>query len=135
MVDNTQISFIGVQFPLSNSLYGYFTPSYDSYQHLKSKIINLLLTTAGERMISQNLQFGTKLNYLIFQPATDTFIQRISSHIVDRISKYIPQVNILDINIEYNQLSFEILVKLKFKLKNDLTGLGQDLILAYSISE
>lgn len=135
MNNTNQISFIGIQFPLSNSLYGYFTPSYDSYQHLKSKIINLLLTNSGERIIGQNLQFGTKLRFLLFQPRTQEYEGRIISHIKQRITRFIPEVEIINIDIRFDELQYSIIITLKFKLKNDLSGLGQDLILTYALSE
>ena len=85
---------IGVQLPFNAP--GVFTSVYSTKDQIKFNLINLLLTSKGERI--ENPQFGTNLRSKLFEQATDTTYSDIEDTIRESVQTYIPEIEIVDIN-------------------------------------
>lgn len=76
-----------------------------------------------------------QLNSLIFQQDTSTYKQTVIRYIIEKINTFIPEVNILEIKTEFDENIYVLTVHMTYKLKNDLTGLGQSITLSYKLGE
>ena len=60
-----QIKAIG--YPFHQTIHGMFNPVSDTVENAKNKILNLLHTRKGQRVLSQNCQFGIDLQKILFE--------------------------------------------------------------------
>ena len=103
---------IGVSVPFNGG--GVFNKTYSTKAQIKSNLINLLLTSKKERI--NNLQFGSDLKKLVFEPLTDILISRIKETILTSINTYIPQIVVLSMDIIPNIDEQKITVNISYKL-------------------
>ena len=96
---------IGVALPFSAG--AVFNSTYQSKDAIKTNLVNLLLTSRGERVL--NPLFGTNLREVLFEQITDTTIRRLDREIRNTISNYFPTISIKDLVIrsdpDYNTIS------------------------------
>lgn len=89
----------GITLPIKNGQNGYFEQAYTTHEQAKSNLINLLLTSRGERVMQPD--FGTGLKELLFEQIDDElFGDRIKTTILDSVSFWLPYVTIEDIEVE-----------------------------------
>jgi phage baseplate assembly protein W len=88
---------IGVKLPFNAP--GVFYSTFSTKDQLKYNLINLLLTSKGERVY--NPEFGTLLKAQLFNPMTDTSFGDIEDSIIDSVQLYIPEIQIN--NVEFIQ--------------------------------
>jgi phage baseplate assembly protein W len=88
---------IGVRLPFNAP--GVFYSTFSTKDQLKYNLINLLLTSKGERVY--NPEFGTLLKAQLFNPMTQASFGDIEDSIVDSVQAYIPEIKIN--NIEFIQ--------------------------------
>jgi phage baseplate assembly protein W len=97
---------IGVSLPFK----GPFTSTFTTKDQIKSNLINLLLTNKGERVM--NPTFGCDIKKQLFQNITPTLQQNIIDIIVDSVNVFIPEIQLLNIEVipytDYNQISITI---------------------------
>ena len=89
----------GINFPFYDSDNGDFlklTPTIEA--EVKSDLIHLLLTRKGSRYFLPD--FGTNLYQYIFEPLDEVIIQKIEDEINNAVEKYIPNLEINQINIK-----------------------------------
>jgi len=110
--DQDQRVSVGIEFPFGRSVGGdgYFTSTKTTIESIKNNIKLLLQTNLGERVFQPSI--GMNLKRLMFEPLTEDIIIQIENNIVDSLQKWMPFVNINDIQInsedEINQLNVKV---------------------------
>jgi phage baseplate assembly protein W len=114
---------IGISLPFNAS--GVFPKTYSTKEQIKSNLINLLLTYKGERI--ENPEFGADLPRLLFEPISDDTFYKIQDQILTNVGIYIPEVTILNIEINPNTDKNTILIKIEYKL--NISGQQDNIII------
>ena len=85
---------VGVTFPFDGP--AVFNSSYTTKEQVKSNLINLLLTTPGERLM--NPTFGAGIRNLLFEQVIDK--ELIKNRIIDGAQLNIPEIEIVNLFIK-----------------------------------
>lgn len=93
-VNNSEIA-LGVKLNFNSP--GVFDLNYLSINQAVDNLKDLLLTRKGERL--HNIEFGTLLPYIIFEPNVSELKTEISTIIIDAVSFWLPYIIIEDIDI------------------------------------
>ena len=103
---------IGVGLPFNAP--GVFNSIYSTREQIKFNVVNLVLTSKGERI--ENPNFGTTLRSQLFGQMTEDTIDSVREDIINSISLYIPEVAVRNIEllIEPNESSNTLLVKIAY---------------------
>jgi phage baseplate assembly protein W len=101
---------IGVSLPFNKP----FTSTYTTKDQIKSNLINLLLTSRGERIM--NPLFGTGLRNFLFEGITESNIENLKSDLINNIYLFIPEISVVNIDITTNYDSNSIELDLKYLL-------------------
>ena len=88
---------IGIRLPFNAP--GVIYNTFSTKDQLKYNLINLLLTSKGERIY--NPEFGTLLKAQLFNPMTEASFGDIEDSIIDSVQTYIPEIRIN--NVEFIQ--------------------------------
>jgi phage baseplate assembly protein W len=89
----------GINFPFGDSLTGkYLNLSETPSDEIRNNLIHLLLTRKGSRYFLPD--FGTRLYEYIFEPLDGPTFADVESEIRDSVEKYIPGIQILNIEIK-----------------------------------
>ena len=86
---------IGVALPFNAP--SVFTSVYSTQEQIKYNLINLILTSKGERI--ENPNFGTTLKQQLFESISEQTIPLIRSSITNAVSQYLPEISIEAIDI------------------------------------
>ena len=91
--------FIGVDLPfrISNGKEGYFASTTTTIEAVKNNIKNLLQTNKGERIMQPDL--GINLRSYMFEQVTDEVINDIQNDILETFKKWLPFVEIQNIQV------------------------------------
>jgi phage baseplate assembly protein W len=105
---------IGVSLPFSRP----FTSTYTTKDQIKSNLINLLLTTRGERIM--NPLFGTGLRDFLFEGITDSNIENLRLDLINSITMFIPEISVVNIDIVpgYDSNSIELNLSYLLNISN-----------------
>jgi len=103
---------IGVKLPFNAP--GVFYSVFSTKEQIKYNVINLLLTSKGERV--ENPNFGTLLRNQLFNQIDATNFQDIENSITDSIDQYIPEVRVVKIEFLPNYDTNTITVKLNYQI-------------------
>ena len=97
--DNDENIFIGIDLPFrkSNGIEGYFASTSTTIEAVKNNIRNLVNTHQGERLMQPGL--GMNLRKYLFDQFTDEIVFSIQNDIVDTFRKWLPFVQIQDIQV------------------------------------
>jgi phage baseplate assembly protein W len=107
---------LSVKFPLSISDQGDFTLNNTVKDMVKQNFKNLLLTVPGERIMIPD--FGVGVSRYLFEQKGVGLLESMSSAINAQVSKYMPYIQITDINLSDNEQSEEIVsIKIKYFIK------------------
>lgn len=90
---------IGVALPFNGP--GVFNSTYTTKDQIKSNLINLLLTSVGERVM--NPTFGCDLKKFIFEGITDLNFEILEQSLKRSISIFIPEITVTDIGFNPDQ--------------------------------
>ena len=96
--ENDKIA-IGVTLPFDG--YAVFNQSFTTKEQVKSNLINLLLTSPGERIM--NPSFGVGIRDLIFENEVDR--EALQNRITDGAMEHIPEIEILNVNAQRVNMS------------------------------
>lgn len=121
------IKAINIDYPIGKGNTGFFKQTFDTLSAVKSKINVLLRTIEGERPFNPN--FGLGMHKYLFEPLTLELNSLIEGKIRDKIEQYIPEVEIVDLeinsdfnnNIDHN----ELIIKISFALKTNPTQINE----------
>jgi len=86
---------IGVALPFNAP--GVFNSVYSTQDQIKYNLINLILTSKGERI--ENPNFGTILKQQLFEQISDQTFPLIRDSIVNAVEQYLPEIAIDTIDI------------------------------------
>jgi phage baseplate assembly protein W len=86
---------IGVSLPFNAP--GVFYSIFSTKDQIKYNLINLLLTSKGERI--ENPEFGTTLRAQLFGQITDASFSDVKTSIAEAVGTYIPEIRINTIEI------------------------------------
>lgn len=104
-------------FPLSFSPEGGYLLNKNILQVVKQNLKNVMLTVPGERIFDIN--FGVGLKRFLFEPKTTETTERIKNRIIDQLEKYMPFINVQNINITFSEdQENTIFISLKYFVKN-----------------
>jgi phage baseplate assembly protein W len=99
---------IGVALPFNAP--GVFRSTFTTKDQIKSNLVNLLLTSTGERIMNPN--FGTFLKRFLFEGITDSNLESLKDNLLNSISIYIPDITVTNIiitpNTDYNSIDLNI---------------------------
>jgi phage baseplate assembly protein W len=99
---------IGVSLPFNGP--GVFNSTFTTKNQIKSNLVNLLLTSTGERIMNPN--FGTFLKRFLFEGITDSNLESLKDNLLNSISIYIPDITVTSISItpntDYNSIDLNI---------------------------
>ena len=110
--DQDQRVSVGIDFPFARVANGdgYFKTSKTTIDSIKNNIKLLLQTTQGERVFQPNL--GMNLRNILFEPITEDTTIQIENNIVDVFDRWLPFVQLRDIQIisrdDINQIGINI---------------------------
>lgn len=110
---------IGVSLPFGRSgTNQLFNKTYSTKEQIKSNFINLLLTSKGERIL--NPEFGSELRQLLFENITSPTEENIKNAIITSADIYIPEIQIIDINIdnEYDANTVNVTINYILRISN-----------------
>lgn len=102
-----QIKAIG--YPFHRTALGFFNPVEDVKENAKNKIIHLLYTRKGQRILSQNCQFGMNLERMLFENLGYVdYPTKVAIEIEKSIRFWIKQVDKLQVKVNVVQNKLEI---------------------------
>jgi phage baseplate assembly protein W len=90
---------IGVSLPFNAP--GVFYSTYTTKDQIKSNLVNLLLTSIGERVMNPN--FGCELKRFVFEGISENNISDLKISINNSISLYIPEITVSSIDVISNK--------------------------------
>jgi phage baseplate assembly protein W len=105
---------IGVSLPFSGPA-GPFNKTYSTADQIKSNLVNLLLTDKGERVF--NPDFGADLKKALFEVEVDDTYSYIQDLITTNVEYFVPEVQIIEVQVLPNEDNNSISVTVRYKLK------------------
>ena len=113
---DTRVS-VGIDFPFGRvpNGDGYFKTTKTTIDSIKNNIKLLLQTNQGERLFQPNL--GMNLRQLLFEQMTEDLQIQIENNIVDVFERWLPFVNLTNINIERKNDVNQTNVNIEFNIR------------------
>ena len=108
---------IGTKIPFNKK--SIFESNFSTKNQIKSNLINLLLTSKGERFHEPN--YGIGLREILFEPNIETAdkISKLKGLINQNITIHIPQITATDIKVDPIKNTNNLLVKIQYKVLVD----------------
>jgi phage baseplate assembly protein W len=110
---------IGISLPFKEAKV--FSKTLSTKAQIKSNLINLLLTTKGERIL--NPEFGSNFKTLLFEPLTNDLIENIKENILISINTFIPDIIVTSVeiipDIDYNRVTAMVSYELRISKDKD----------------
>ena len=115
-VDIIEKSAVGVRLPFNKKRV--FTLDYTTKDHAKSKLLNVLLTSPGERL-NQPL-FGAGLKNRLFEQQTEIAGSDLRNYIIPQVNQYVPEIKIQNISLKDGGLQgHKLFVTVNYSLVNN----------------
>ena len=106
---------VGVAFPLDEV--NLFNGTQTVKEQVKSNLINVLLTEAGERVNEPN--FGVGLKNLLFESNVNT--EELNEKINQQINVYVPEITLLDTIVNSIPNEYKLFIKIVYIFNLDNT--------------
>lgn len=119
---------LGITLPLKRGKTGFFEQSFDPIVQVKSNLINLLLTSKGERVFQPT--FGSDLHTLVFAQMDDEYDQNVKRAVQSAVSKWLPFLNIIEQNVTRDNDRNRTLVEITFGLSNN-AGITETIVIDF----
>ena len=94
---------------------GPFNKTYSTQEQAKSDLINLLLTSKGERVF--NPDFGTDLRLVLFEPITEDIIPIIKDLVATSVNTYVPAVIVSDVTVKKDEDQNTISIVVTYRMR------------------
>ena len=107
---------VGVAFPLDEV--NLFDGTQTIKEQVKSNLINVLLTEAGERVNEPN--FGVGLKNLLFESNVNT--EELNEKINQQINVYVPEITLLDTIVDTIPDEYKLFIKIVYVFNLDNTS-------------
>jgi len=115
-VDIDEKVAVGIKLPFNRKRI--FDLDYTTKNHAKSKLINVLLTSPGERLHHPN--FGAGLKNRLFQQNTPIAGEELRDIVTPQVEQYVPEITIKNIFLRDGGLQGHILyVTVNYSLNNN----------------
>ena len=98
---------IGIAFPLNST--NLFKGTQTIAEQAKANLLNILLTTKGERVNEPN--FGVGVKHLLFEQNID--LELLQTRIENQVARYVPNINIK--SIEASSEEHTVLIKIFYR--------------------
>ena len=108
---------LGITLPIKRGKTGFFEQAFEPIVQIKSNLINLLLTSKGERVFQPT--FGSDLHTLLFSQMDEEYEQNVKRAIQSAVSKWLPFLNIIEQNVTRDSDRNRTLVEITFGLSNN----------------
>jgi phage baseplate assembly protein W len=95
-VDVSEKVAVGIRLPFNRKRV--FTLDYSTKEHARSKLINVLITSPGERL-NQPL-FGAGLKNRLFEQQTETGGDDLRNYVNPQVERYVPEIEIKNISLK-----------------------------------
>jgi phage baseplate assembly protein W len=114
---------VGIDFPFNRTAggNGLFNTTETTIDAIKANIQLLLQTNQGERLFQPNL--GVNLRQLLFEQMTEDLQIQIENNIVDVFERWLPFVNLTNINIERRNDVNQTNVNIEFNIRRTTNSL------------
>ena len=107
---------VGIRLPFNKKKI--FDLDFTTKRHVKSKLINVLLTSPGERLHHPN--FGVGLKNRLFQQNTPIAGDELRSIVTPQVERYIPEITIKNIALKDGGIQGHTLfVTVNYSLNNN----------------
>lgn len=110
---DTRRTGLGLDLPIRRGNEGYFETNTRSLDQVRANLENVLLTRRGERLLRPD--FGSRLYEFVFEPNASRLNKRVRDEIERVVERFIPYVNILDIDIERDDSLAAVLINISFE--------------------
>ena len=115
-IDVSDRNAVGIRFPFNKRTI--FSLDYTTKDHARSKLINTLLTSPGERL-NQPL-FGAGLKNRLFQQQTEIAGDELRAIVKPQVEQYVPEIEIKNITLKQGGTQGHILfVTVNYSLVNN----------------
>jgi uncharacterized protein len=113
---------IDVDYPISKGTMGYFQQTFDTFDSERNKLINLISTLEGERVMQP--RFGLGIEKYLFEQITSDLSAKLQSEINSKIAFWLPNilVNNLSIDISSGADRNTVTIEVNFSLKANPTN-------------
>tara|TARA_R110001592_G_scaffold89374_3_gene262886 strand:+ start:1633 stop:2094 length:462 start_codon:yes stop_codon:yes gene_type:complete len=108
-IDTDKNKAVGVSLPYNGT--AVFNSTYTTQEQMKSNMLNVLLTEPGERIYKPN--FGVGLRNYLFENFTD--LDTLKDRINNQVERYVPQVELTNVNINKDPNSHELSISIFYK--------------------
>ena len=115
-LDSNKNVRVGVAFPLNDD--NIFNGTQTVKEQVKSNLINVLLTEAGERVNEPN--FGVGLKNLLFESNVNT--EELNEKINQQINVYVPEITLLDSIVNSIPDEYKLFIKIVYVFNLDNTS-------------
>jgi len=108
---------VGIDFPFNRTAggNGLFNTTETTIDAIKANIQLLLQTNQGERLFQPNL--GVNLRQLLFEQMTEDLQIQIENNIVDVFERWLPFVNLTNINVERKNDVSQTNINIEFNIR------------------
>jgi phage baseplate assembly protein W len=111
---------IGVKLPFNAP--GVFYSTFSTKDQLRYNIVNLVLTSKGERV--ENPNFGTSVRSQLFQQIDPETFSDLEASLVDDIQTYIPNIRVTNVQFsqtgEYNDNTLLVSITYVILISNEI---------------
>jgi len=111
---------IGVKLPFNAP--GVFYSTFSTKDQLRYNIVNLVLTSKGERV--ENPNFGTNVRSQLFQQIDPETFNDLEASLVDDIQTYIPNIRVTNVQFsqtgEYNDNTLLVSITYAILISNEI---------------
>ena len=115
-VDVFEKTAVGIRLPFNKKRV--FTLDYTTKDHAKSKLINVLSTSPGER-INQPL-FGAGLKNRLFEQQTEVSGENLRNYVIPQVKQFVPEIEIKNITLKDGGLQgHKLFVTVNYSLVNN----------------
>ena len=104
---------IGTKIPFNKK--SIFDSNFTTKDQIKSNLINLLLTSQGERIHEPN--YGVGLNGLLFEPNIDQ--ENLNSRINQQINFYIPEISLINTQVNFVEDEHKLFITISYRSNLD----------------
>ena len=108
---------LGITLPIKRGKTGFFEQAFEPIVQIKSNLINLLLTSKGERVFQPT--FGSDLHTLVFAQMDEEYESNVKRAVQSAVSKWLPFLNIIEQNVTRDSDRNRTLIEITFGLSNN----------------
>ena len=115
-IDVAEKTAVGIRLPFNKKKV--FTLDYTTKEHARSKLINVLITSPGERL-NQPL-FGAGLKNRLFEQQTEISKDDLRNYVNPQVERYVPEIQIKNVLLKDGGLAgHKLFVTVNYSLINN----------------